>query len=324
MLLRSEIKVNPPADQINLKDPVLLTGSCFSENIGSLLSSCKFNVLVNPFGTLYNPHSIFRLMLSAAKENFELPETDIVFNQGIYRCLGFHSAISGKDMPDLKEKGREAFHRSSDFLRKNKWIILTLGTSIVYVYKKTGEIVANCHKLPADNFQRQFMQVDDIVAGFSELHAALNGINPEIKFILTVSPVRHLNEGFDDNQVSKSILRLACDRIARQFSGINYFPAYEIMIDDLRDYRFYSDDLVHPNSLAVQYIWEKFNAAYFDYETREFVRAWSKILKALSHRPFNPGSSEYKEFVKNTIEKLKSFGDKVNVGPEIEQLNDQL
>jgi hypothetical protein len=168
------------------------------------------------------------------------------------------------------------------------------------------------------------MQVDDIVAGFGEMHGALTGINPGIKFILTLSPVRHLNEGFEDNQVSKSILRLACDRIARQFSGITYFPAYEIMMDDLRDYRFYSDDLVHPNSLAIQYIWEKFSAAYFDYETREFVRAWWKILKALSHRPFNPGTSEYREFVKKTIEKLKSFGDKVNVGPEIEQLNDQL
>jgi len=324
MNLRSELKIKPSAKKIHLADPVMLMGSCFSDNIGRKLEAFKFNVLINPFGTLYNPHSIFNLVDNISSELNNLDEKEIVFHQGIYRYLGFHSAISSPDKKQLTDYAATAFRNSTQFLSGAKWLIITLGTAIVYLFKESGSIAANCHKLPPNRFERQMMTVEEIIQEFDKMMKSLTKINSNIQIMLTVSPVRHLKEGFENNQVSKSILRLACDSIATRNDNVVYFPAYEIMMDDLRDYRFYAEDLVHPNSLAIEYIWEKFMDSGFDEETRDFIAEWGKILKALNHKPFYPGTAEHKQFIRETIIKLQSFRGKVNVEEEIKKLNDQL
>ncbi len=320
MNLRTELKIKPSREQISYKDPVLLMGSCFSENIGKKLEINKFKTLVNPFGTLYNPHSLFKAIKKTMLKDTKLDEKNIILNQGVYRYLDFHSALAHASKEELLKSAAGRIESTANFLVEARWLIITFGSAIVYKYRKTNEIAGNCHKLPPDNFERQFMKTEEIIMEFDEVYSKLSGFNQNINIILTLSPVRHTREGFEDNQVSKSILRLACSEIIAQYKNVSYFPSYEIMMDDLRDYRFYNEDLVHPNSLAIDYIWEKFCEKYMDEESLSFLKEWNKILNALSHRPFHPETEEYKQFVKQTVEKLLALKDKVNVDDEIKNL----
>ena len=324
MILRTEFISRPSNSLINLKNPLLLSGSCFSENIGKELSAYKFQTLINPFGTLYNPHSIFQNISKSVQGNHRLDEAGIIYNQGAYRHIAFHSSVSHPDKNRLFEMAGESMARTKTFLSDQSWLILTFGSAIVYIYKKTGDISANCHKLPAENFYRKFMTVDEIAEGFDRFHKVLSRYNPGLKILLTVSPVRHLREGFEDNQISKSILRLACKSIMESHTDIFYFPSYEIMMDDLRDYRFYDRDMVHPNALGIEYLWNKFKETFIDTETKEFMKEWHKILTAIRHRPFHTDTDEYRLFLQNTLEKLRSFKEKVNVDDEIKKFEERL
>jgi hypothetical protein len=280
--------------------------------------------LFNPFGTLYNPYSIFNLIERSISKNPLIEDESLVYHQGVYRCLYFHSAVSDPVRERLVEKAGAALLRAGEFITRASWMILTFGTARVYEYIKTGAVVANCHKLPSGLFRQKLMSVEEIASHFNGLYAELRKINKNINIILTLSPVRHLKDGFEENQISKSILRMACHSIIKNNPEVSYFPAYEIMMDDLRDYRFYDNDLVHPNAMAIQYIWEKFLEMYFEPETRMFITDWTGILKALEHRPFHPDTEEYRIFVGQTIKKLETFRDRVDISHELDQLNSRI
>jgi hypothetical protein len=185
-------------------------------------------------------------------------------------------------------------------------------------------IVANCHKRPSRDFEKRLLSVDDIVTSFSELYTRLKKINPGLHTILTVSPVRHLRDTIPLNSVSKAVLRMACHRIATEFGGVDYFPAYEIMIDDLRDYRFYDRDMIHPSSVAEDYIWERFAECYLDDDARQFMKKWTKIQAALHHKPFHVKSPGHQNFVKEMLNKLQDVQSIVNVDAEIKTIQAQL
>ena len=320
MNLRTELFIKPTGVPVQLNEPILLLGSCFSDNIGRKLDTFKFNVSVNPFGTLYNPYSIFNVIDKSIMKDWNLDEKKIVFNQGLYRYLDFHSTMASPSKEELIALSGNILKETGEFIRKAGWIIITFGTAIIYRYKETGEITANCHKLPSAMFSREWMSIDGILKEFGNLYPELNALNKNLNIMLTISPVRHLKEGFEANQLSKSILRIACEEITRKYGNAYYFPSYEIMMDDLRDYRFYNDDLVHPNNLAVEYLWEKFCNAWMDDETRLFLKEWNKILNAINHKPFHPDTDEHKQFVKQTVEKLNTFKNRVNVDAEINKL----
>jgi len=253
-----------------------------------------------------------------------LESEDIIKSHGIYHHLDLHSDLSNAHKKSLLTNANDVLNNIGSQLPHTAIIIYTFGTSMVHEWKETGEIVANCHKIPAKNFNKRMLEIEEVVQGFSANYYHLKNINKEVRVILTVSPVRHQKESFEQNNVSKSILRLACEKIIQQFEGVDYFPAFEIMMDDLRDYRFYEKDMLHPNSVAVDYIWQKFQDVYFEEEQKHFFLKWDKIRKAIAHKPFNSNSDQHQSFLKNTIALLNDFKHEIDITPEVDLLKSQL
>ncbi len=309
--------------KIVLNDRLFLIGSCFTENVGNKLSENKFDNLSNPFGVIYNPVSIFRLMEDALLEK-PAREDLIIINQGVYRHYNFHSDISALDKEDLLSQIGEANKYSKIYLLQSKWILITLGTSMVYFHKKLNDIVSNCHKVPAKEFDKKRLHPDEIIESFDAFYQTLGSLNNDFNIILTLSPVRHIRDSFETNSLSKSILRYACGILSESYENVQYFPSFEIMMDDLRDYRFYDTDMLHPSASAVEYIWELFQQSYFSDDTRQFIEDWRKIRNALHHKPFFPDSKEHQKFLRSTIKKLKSFQEKVDITEELKLLEKQL
>ncbi len=322
-MFQTVVKLNKSAHKINLQDHILALGSCFATNIGSKLSENKFSINVNPFGTLFNPVSIFKLVNQAALHGM-IDAMGIVENQGVFHHFDLHSDLSSVNRNELLEQANGQIRKVSEELANTSIVIYTFGTAIVYELLETGEIVANCHKVPANAFNRRFLEADEIVHNFKVNFDLIKSINKGARFILTVSPVRHQKESFEQNNVSKSILRIACERIRNEFGSVEYFPAFEIMMDELRDYRFYAEDMLHPNQVATDYIWGKFMDVYFDDTTKDFISSWGKIRKAIAHRPFNPSSKEHQSFLKKTIDQLNEFSNKIDINEELEILKSQL
>jgi hypothetical protein len=225
---------------------------------------------------------------------------------------------------DLLSQIGEANKYSKIYLLQSKWILITLGTSIVYFHKKLKEIVSNCHKVPAKEFDKKRLNPDEILNSFDTFHKTLGSLNKDFNIILTVSPIRHIRDSFETNSISKSILRYACGVLSESSDNVQYFPSFEIMMDDLRDYRFYNTDMLHPNASAIEYIWELFQQSYFSDDTRQFVKEWGRIRKALHHKPFFPDSKEHQRFLRNTIQKLTTFQEKVDISDELKLLEKQL
>ncbi|MDZ7606223.1 MAG: GSCFA domain-containing protein [Cyclobacteriaceae bacterium] len=322
-MFRTELIPKPSPEKISLADDLMSIGSCFAVNIGQKLRENKFRIDVNPFGTLFNPHSIFKL-LKLSMDSGSISDEWIVNHQGVYHHYDFHGDFSALSQAELLERAERLIHETHAKVQSLSFLIVTFGTAIVYEWKENGQIVANCHKIPAFKFNRRQMDVVEIYREFHGFYEQLKRLNPKVRIILTVSPVRHMKESFEQNNLSKSILRVACDQISRSFPGISYFPAFEIMMDDLRDYRFYAEDMLHPNAVATDYIWQKFAETYFDAETALFIRAWGEVQKALQHRPFHPSSMEHQQFILKTIERVKEFSIVVNVENELRQLTAQL
>ena len=220
--------------------------------------------------------------------------------------------------------GKGLLDRMRERLAHTDLVILTFGTVFVYQLKANGEMVANCHKVPQKQFDKKLLSVEEIVSGFQAIKEKIEKLNPNIRFLLTVSPVRHTREGLPQNNLSKSILRMACHELCEAHSNVSYFPAYEIMLDDLRDYRFYEKDLIHPNEQAQDYIWQQFSQTHFDDETLSFVNEWSKVKSALAHKPFDAQSEEHQQFLKATLKKLQNLSGQVDVSEEIERLQSQM
>lgn len=284
-------------------------GSCFIENIGRLLIDNKFKANLNPFGVLYNPQSISQALQLLINEH-TFSADDVFEHKGIYHSFFHHSSFSHSDKEKCLEQINHRRKQASDDFRQADILFITFGTAYVFRNRESGKVVGNCHKLPAGYFDRYRLSVEDIVQEWSNLLKRLKEINPSLQVIFTVSPIRHLKDGAHDNQLSKSVLLLAIDELCKSDESLHYFPSYEIVLDELRDYRFYNEDMVHPNSVAVRYIWERLAESYMHDETHLITDEWRKIFSALNHRPLNIESEEYKLFLRQTLLKLKAFDDK--------------
>ena len=291
----------------------MLFGSCFSENIGDKLLDYRFRAEVNPFGILYNPMSISRAIRRLiSRKSFS--ETDLIFHNEMYHSLMHHGDYSEMDKNVCLKNISERFSAAADFIRETDVFLITFGTAYIYKWKATGEVVGNCHKIPADKFSRFRLSVDEIVAEWSEIISEIkskNGSqNKRVKFLFTVSPIRHWKDGAHENQVSKSILHLAIDNLQSRFDDVHYFPAYEILLDELRDYRFFAEDMMHPSSVAIDYIWERFSEVYFGDRTKKINEEWLQIFRAINHKPINSETEAHQKFLEKTKLKMEAFFEK--------------
>ena len=266
---------------------VLLVGSCFADEIGGKMVRGGFEAMVNPFGTLYNPASIAASLLRSIREK-EVGREDVFCDgDGVWHSWMHHSCFSSADVETLVVCINATTHRVADFLREADVLVVTFGTAIIYRLKETGMLVANCHKQLDSLFVRERLSAYDIVDQWQLLLQLLESVNPKLKVIFTVSPIRHKRDGYHVNQISKGILLQAIDEIVNSKSSNSqwiYFPSYEIMLDELRDYRFYADDMIHPSAQAVEYIWQRFQDTYFDNKTKDVVAKAMKEWRQSQHR----------------------------------------
>ena len=298
----TEIQIPEFPRQIDYSKSMMFLGSCFSENIGQKLIDLKFDVDMNPFGILYNPESIAN-SLKILLEKRVFTENDLFQDQGLWNSFYHHSRFSDVDRNAALEKINRRISSSYEFLKKADFLVITFGTAWVYELRKTGQIVSNCHKIPAAEFKRFRLGVFEITNVYRELLEQIWKFNPDLKVIFTVSPIRHWKDGAVENQLSKATLLLAIDQLIKGFGNqvCTYFPSYEIMMDELRDYRFYAEDMLHISQVAVDYIFERFSNAAITSASRDISKSMLKINKAISHRPVNPNTTEFKKFLEQTL-----------------------
>jgi lysophospholipase L1-like esterase len=242
----------------------------------------------------------------------------------VYKNLELHSSFTGLSQDELELQIRARLSITHEFLCSAKWLLITFGTAHVYKHEKTSAYIANCQKLPSKNFNRELMSVEYLKKDFTEFLQKLKDFNPSLNIILTVSPVRHLKDGIAENTLSKSILRVLCHELASSNESIHYYPAYELMMDDLRDYRFYEEDMIHPSAQAIDYIWGHFCDSLMNKDSLTFIETWKKISSAINHRPFNRATAEHQKFLLNTLQKLKAIKATVNVDKEISIIKEQI
>lgn len=293
------------------EEPILLLGSCFTENVGVRLEEAKFQVDINPFGTLYNPLSIAEA-LSFLRFPRPFTKDDLFCSGGLYHSFRHHSRFSALSAEACLARINQRLEYSSAFLRKCGRLMITWGTSWGYRLKENGVVVANCHKLPDRLFLRERLPISQIVTAWADLLEKLWEVNPRLKVLFTVSPIRHWKDGAHGNQLSKATLLLAIDELNRMYpDDTAYFPSYEILMDELRDYRFYAEDMIHPSEQAIDYIWEKFVGSALTPATWELLKKCEEIRKAVEHRPFNPESEAYRQFILQTLLKIDRLNEKM-------------
>ncbi|MCQ2050990.1 MAG: GSCFA domain-containing protein [Bacteroidaceae bacterium] len=309
MKLSTDVGISPLDRRIKYRDKILLTGSCFTDSIGSRLTSHYYSALVNPFGVLFNPESICSL-LDRAIGNGDSPELfskdDLFYADGMYNSWYIHGKFANPSAETVIANANSALMECNGYINSSKWIIITLGTSWIYRLKENGLVVSNCHKMGADLFTREQMTVEMVE---NRLAQVFQKMNKDTNIILTVSPVRHLKDGLHQNSISKSVLLLATERLCNRFENVHYFPAYEIMMDQLRDYRFYDTDMCHPSTIAVDIIFERFREYALSNEKREtdmFERA-EKIHLAMEHRILNSDSQSALAFEKKRMSEYSNF-----------------
>jgi hypothetical protein len=307
---RTEVNPASAEQKISYQDNVLLIGSCFSENIGSKFAHFGFNSLTNPFGVVFNPVSIASL-LQRMLDNKLFVEEDFQFDQGRWFCFETHGDIAALTKEECLQKHNEVLTLAFEFLKKTNRLIITLGSAWVYEHIETGNLVANCHKVPNTQFRKRLLSIEEVVGSFNKLIKNLKLETSNVQLTFTLSPVRHWKDGVVENQRSKSLLHLAIQQLVEECESASYFPAYEIMMDDLRDYRFYKEDMLHPNQQAVDYIWEKFKNSSIDESCSALMGRVDKARSSLAHRPFNEYSEAYRKF-------------KLKLDSEIEQVNKEL
>jgi hypothetical protein len=295
---RTEIDLQPSSFRIDHKGKILFIGSCFTDNIGQKLRELSFKVRINPFGVVYNPLSLLN-SLGILLDGEEFTDEDLEFRNELWFSWDHHSSFSNPGKEECLNRINQEIKISARHLKKAEYMLITFGTAWVYRLKKSGVIVSNCHKVPEKEFDRILISPQDIIKSWKVFLPEILRNNKNLKIIFTVSPVRHWKDGAHGNQVSKSVLLLAIDEICRMFpDNTEYFPAYEILLDDLRDYRFYTDDMLHPNTQAVNYIWSLFEKVYFDKQTLEINKELGKIIQARKHRVYNEDTDAHKKFIK--------------------------
>jgi hypothetical protein len=286
---------------------ILLLGSCFTENIGEKLMNSKFKVNSNPFGIIYNPisiaHSLTRII---KKQNYT--EQDLSENNGKYFSFDHHGSFSSFNPTDCLTKINNEITCAQQHLLETKTIVVTLGTAWVYETVENNKLVANCHKLPSKIFTKRLLTVDEILHEWTPIIEQLKNTCPtarRVNFIFTVSPVRHISDGLHENNISKSVLHLAIHELTKNHTNCHYFGAYEMVIDELRDYRFYNQDMIHPTNQAIDYVWDKFAETYFNKETTLLNQRIEKLQQAVNHRPFNFESESHQKFIKEQMTQMQ-------------------
>jgi len=302
--------------KINHRQNLLLIGSCFTEQIGAKLSAHKFSVLDNPNGILFNPISITRSIASYI-ENKQFSKEDLFYQNECWNSWEHHSRFSNPDADTCLQLINDSQQQAHSFLKKTDWLLVTLGSAFVYetsplapLLEERGKktfVVANCHKVPTDKFNKRLLAVDEISNTLQAMIEKAIDFNPGLKIIFTISPVRHLRDGFVENNLSKATLIHAVHQLLERNGSCFYFPAYELIIDDLRDYRFYAEDMVHPNYAATNYVWEKFITACIDEPSQQLMKEIAVIVAARNHRPFNPTSGQHKKFLQTNLEKVEKL-----------------
>lgn len=309
MDFRKELLIKPFQNQIQLTDRIFLSGSCFSENLGAKMAAYHFRTLINPYGILFNPISIVQSLQNVLFNKIYTPE-DIFYHEGLWKSWNHHSQFSGEDQDKVLQSLNHSNQKAYEHLQQSRWLILTLGSAWVYS-RENGVVVANCHKIPTDKFNKSLLTVSEIRDSMEQLLQELEKFNPNLRVIFTISPVRHLRDGFVENNWSKAVLIQSVHEIVNKNPNVYYFPAFELIIDDLRDYRFYAEDMVHPNYLATDYVWEKFQQACIDEKSRSFFPDINKINAAKAHKAFQPTSEAHRKFREKNLELVKNLMNKL-------------
>lgn len=295
----------PPLVQ---SDKLLLMGSCFATNIGKLLAESKFSPDINPFGVLYNPLSISAALREILKGR-EYTNDDLFHYRECWHSAMHHGDFSTSTPTETLQRINARLQAAHHNIHQLDRMMITFGTA--WVYEQAGRVVANCHKQPEALFTRRRLEVQEIVSDYTSLFSTLIARNSKLKIILTVSPIRHTKDGMHGNQLSKSTLLLAIDQLCSTFpEHLFYFPAYELVVDELRDYRFYADDMTHPSSMAINHVWQKLVQSCFTPTALQIMQESESINKALSHKPFHPQSDEHKSFLKQIVLKIEQLNDK--------------
>jgi hypothetical protein len=292
----TKVQIPEPGFKIDYRNRLMFMGSCFSDLIGGRMQTLKFNVCHNPFGVVYNPLSVARsIKLLLNKEKFT--EADISFYNELWFSYTHSTKFSDPDKRTCLKKINERFEQAKQFILQADVLFLSLGTSWVFELKDTGHIVANCHKMPSAEFNRFFSDVENTVGHLQGALEELKRSNAGLKIVFTVSPIRHWKDGAVENQKSKAALILAVSRLQELIEGTDYFPAYEIFMDELRDYRFYSEDLLHPSESGVEYTWKRFSETYFTEKTKKIQTEVNSVLNRTNHRPLHKNTEAYLDFV---------------------------
>jgi lysophospholipase L1-like esterase len=305
MIFRTEIKLQPNKNTIDHKSHLVLLGSCFSENMEHKFDYFKFDQFTNPFGILFQPKAIEKALVDCVDQK-KYGQKDLMQHENIWLSLHHHSKFNQRDAKIVLREINKNIDIGHKALKKATHIIITLGTSWAYRWNKDGSFVANCHKIPQASFSKELLSSEQIEKSLQHMISKVQEINKEVQFIFTVSPVRHLKDGFEENNLSKALLLAAIHKVKNN-EQVHYFPSYEIMMDDLRDYRFYNSDLVHPSQEAVDYIWELFKNSWISEQAREIMIEIEEIQRSLLHRAFDPESEAHQKFLvqlKNKMEKL--------------------
>lgn len=306
MQFQVPINIKPIVPSINYHDKILLTGSCFTEHIGNFLKDVKFEILQNPNGILFDPISVCDSLVSYI-QNRKYTTDDLFYLNECWHSWHHHSRFSGLDKEEVITQINQSQQAAHVFLKQANWLIITLGSSFVYKLVANQQPVANCHKAPAQTFQKHLSTIDETVIALDGMLYQLFNFNPGIKVMFTISPVRHLRDGVIDNNRSKARLIEAVHHLVNKFSRLHYFPAYELVIDVLRDYRFYDIDLAHPNYAATLFVLEKFSEACMDENTRQLADEIKKITIAKNHKPFNPTSQQHALFLQKQLGKISQL-----------------
>lgn len=302
-------KISPLKTQNNIdyNSKLLLLGSCFSENIGHKFKHFKFQTEINPFGIIFNTSSIEKLIHRCVHKEF-FTEKDVFFHNDLWHSFEVHSELSHPNKEIFIQQLNDRILHTHQYLHELTHCLITLGTSWVYENLESKKVVANCHKLPQKKFKKILLSTEQTVQNLQQIVQLISSINPNVNFIFTVSPVRHLKDGFFENNVSKGNLMLALHQLlSEQQNTFSYFPSYEIVLDELRDYRFFEKDMLHPNELAVDYIWERVVEVYFSTKTVCFMKEIEVIQKGLAHRPFNPTTQSHQSFLEQLNSKIQEI-----------------
>jgi len=310
MNFTTKIPIQKSNLSIDYASKIVLLGSCFAENMGEKFEYFKFQTTINPFGIIFNPVSLCRIIERSVQKNY-FTENDIFFHNELWHCFDVHSELSNSDKDAFLESLNDLINSTNKQLNDSTHIIITLGTSWVYRNIETNEIVANCHKVPQKQFTKELLSIETIVQSLESILFHVSILNPNCNFIFTVSPVRHIKDGFVENTLSKAHLIAGIHNSKLETRNSQYFPAYEIMMDELRDYRFYTEDMLHPNQIAIDYIWIKFFENYISESEFGLMNQICEIQRALKHRPFNPNTANHQNFLASIDTKILKIQEKL-------------